>query len=77
LLKEGKTPNVTKKGKAVPKMTDKELMYVEDALSHAKFLQNQCCESASKLMDGDLKSFVNELSTKHQQIFGSFFNLLG
>ncbi len=57
-------------------MTDKELMYVEDALSHAKFLQNQCMESSSKLMDTDLKSFVDELSTKHQQIFGSFYSLL-
>ena len=57
-------------------MTDKELMYVEDALSHAKFLQNQCMESSGKLMDVELKNFVNELSAKHQQIFGSFFGLL-
>lgn len=57
-------------------MTDKELMYVEDALSHAKFLQTQCYDSASKLMDKDLKSFVNQLSDQHQQIFGSFYSLL-
>jgi len=58
-------------------MTDKELMYVDDALSHVKFLQTQCTDSASKLMDGDLKSFVNKLNEKNQQIFGSFYNLLG
>jgi len=57
-------------------MTDKELMYVDDALSHAKFLQTQCYESASKLMDQNLKSFVNDLSTQHQEIFGSFYSLL-
>lgn len=57
-------------------MTDKELMYVEDALSHAQFLKTQCDETASKLMDQSLKSFVSDLSCKHQQIFGSFYNLL-
>ncbi len=58
-------------------MTDKELMYVDDALSHVKFLQNQCTDCASKLMDTELKSFVNKLNEKNQQIFGSFYGLLG
>lgn len=57
-------------------MTDKELMYVEDALSHAQFLKTQCDNTAQKLMDSDLKQFVSDLSCKHGQIFGSFYNLL-
>ncbi|MBQ4648278.1 MAG: hypothetical protein IJN86_05200 [Clostridia bacterium] len=57
-------------------MTDKELMYVEDALSHAQFLKTQCEDTAGKLTDEDLKSFVAGLSSRHQQIFGSFYNLL-
>ncbi len=57
-------------------MTDKELMYVEDALSHAQFLKTQCDDTASKLSDQSLKSFVAGLSSKHQEIFGSFYSLL-
>lgn len=57
-------------------MTDKELMYVDDALAHAQFLKTQCDETVSKLSDQSLKTLVTELSAKHQQIFGSFYNLL-
>lgn len=57
-------------------MTGKELMYVEDALSHAQFLKTQSEETAAKLTDQELKSFAQGLSSKHQQIFGSFYNLL-
>ncbi len=57
-------------------MTDKELMYVDDALSHARFLQTQCSDCASKLTDQSLKSFVKELATKHGEVFGSLYGLL-
>ena len=58
------------------KMTDKELMYLDDALAHAKFLKSQCDECAARLSDPSLKSFVTDLSAKHQAIFGGFYNLL-
>lgn len=57
-------------------MTDKELMYVDDALSHARFLQTQCDECASRLSDQSLKAFVMELGSKHNEIFGSLYGLL-
>lgn len=57
-------------------MTDKELLYVDDALSHARFLQTQCRDCASKLSDQSLKAFVKELETEHGEIFGSFYGLL-
>jgi len=57
-------------------MTDKELMYLDDALAHAQFLRTQCDDCAAKLSDPSLKNFVTNLSTKHQEIFGSFYNLL-
>lgn len=57
-------------------MTEKELLYVDDALSHAQFLKQQCDESASKLSDAELKNFVSSLSSEHQSVFGSFFGLL-
>ncbi len=57
-------------------MTEKELLYVDDALSHAQFLKQQCDESAAKLSDADLKNFVSQLSAEHQTVFGSFYGLL-
>lgn len=57
-------------------MTTKELLYVEDALGHEKYFQSQCKEVANQLQDADLKSYVEQLAQKHQQIFQSFYGLL-
>ena len=38
-------------------MTDKELLYVQDALGHEQHFQTQCCNAAQQLQDGELKSF--------------------
>ena len=57
-------------------MTSKELQYVEDALGHAKTMQDTCANFASQLKDPELKSFVQGLSTQHQNCFNKFFNLL-
>ena len=57
-------------------MTTKELLYVEDALGHEQYFQTQCKETAGKLQDAELKSCVEQLAQKHQQIFQSFYGLL-
>ena len=57
-------------------MTNKELLYIEDALGHAKYFQAQCAESANKIQDSELKNFVSGMVQKHQTIFSSFYNLL-
>ena len=56
-------------------MSPKELSYMDDALGHEKFLKTQCQEAAKNLQDGELKAFVEQISTKHQQIFDSFYHL--
>jgi hypothetical protein len=43
-------------------MSEKELLYLEDALTHEQFLQKQCTECASKLSDPELKNFVSTLA---------------
>ena len=60
----------------VRSMSPKELQYVEDALGHEKFLLNQCRQSASTLSDPELKNCVNQLVTKHQEIFDRFYQLV-
>lgn len=57
-------------------MTTKELLYVEDALGHAQYFQTQCAETAKQIQDPELKSFVQEMSRKHRQIFQNFYGLL-
>ncbi|MCI8619276.1 MAG: hypothetical protein HFG44_04300 [Oscillospiraceae bacterium] len=57
-------------------MTTKELLYVEDALGHAKYFQTKCQETASQIQDAELKSYVTKLAEKHQQIFQNFYGLL-
>lgn len=57
-------------------MTPKELLYVEDALSHSNQLQTICKDFSSQLSDADLKHFVSELSEHHSENFNRFLNLL-
>lgn len=57
-------------------MSPKELQYVDDALSHEQFLKSQCENTAQRLSDANLKSFVNQLATEHQEIFGKLFSKL-
>ncbi len=57
-------------------MTTKELLYVEDALGHAQYFQTKCSEAAGALQDAELKTYVQQMAQKHQQIFQSFYGLL-
>ena len=57
-------------------MTAKELLYVEDALGHEQFLKSQCQAAASQLSDPALKNCVNQLMTKHQELFSRFYQLV-
>ena len=57
-------------------MTEKELLYVEDALGHEQYCQTQCCQTASQLQDSDLRSFAEEIERQHRSIFQSFYDLL-
>ena len=57
-------------------MTEKELLYVEDALGHEQYFQTQCRDTAGRIEDGELKRFAQQLEQKHSEIFRSFMDLL-
>ncbi len=57
-------------------MSPKELSYIEDALSHEKFMMTQCQQAAQNLQDGELKNCVEQLAQKHQQTFTNLYNLV-
>lgn len=57
-------------------MTDKELLYIEDALGHEQYFQQKCKETAQSLSDPDLKTCVEQFADRHTQIFDRFYALL-
>ena len=57
-------------------MSPKELLYVEDALGHEKFLRSQCQQAVNNLTDPDLKNLVQQMTQKHQELFTRFYQLV-
>ena len=57
-------------------MSPKELMYIEDALSHETFLMTQCQQAAQALQNPELKQYVNQLANQHQQLFQKLYHLV-
>ena len=47
-------------------MTQKELLYIEDAINHEKALATICAESASFLEDSTLIDYLRNESKKHE-----------
>ena len=57
-------------------MTQKELLYIEDALGHEKYFQSKCNETATRIQDPELRACIEQLSQKHQEIYRNFYGLL-
>lgn len=57
-------------------MTNKELLYVEDALGHEKFMKDCSKKTAGKIQDVNLANYVAELEKLHGDLYNKFLNLL-
>lgn len=57
-------------------MTSKELLYVEDALGHEKFMKSCSQKTSSKLQDITLANYMSQLEQKHTELYNKFLNLL-
>ena len=57
-------------------MTNKELLYVEDALGHEQFMQKCCKDSSSQIQDQNLSNYLKELEQTHTNLLNKFLNLL-
>lgn len=58
-------------------MTQKELLYYEDAVGHEKSIIKICEESIKKLEDEKLINFMKEEVTRHNCILEKLMNKLG
>lgn len=57
-------------------MTPKELLYIEDALGHTRFLMTQCSLAANQLTDPELKRQAQQLINGNQKLFKQFYDLV-
>lgn len=57
-------------------MTSKELLYIEDALGHEKFMKTCSCKTSKQLHDINLSNYIKQLETTHSELFNKFLNLL-
>lgn len=57
-------------------MTNKELLYIEDALGHECFMKICSKKTSAQLTDASLSQYISELEQKHNEIFNKFLNLL-
>ena len=60
----------------VIKMSPKELMYIQAALSHEAFLKTQCQQAAQALQNPELRNYANQLAQQHQQLFNKLYQLM-
>lgn len=57
-------------------MTEKELLYVEDAINHEIYMISTCKEVEDCLTDENLVKVVKKLGRKHEGILTMFMDLL-
>ena len=72
----GAAPFSAKYNDEVKDMSPKELLYIEDALGHARFLAAQCREAAAQLTDPVLREQALQLANSNQQLFDRFYSLV-
>lgn len=57
-------------------MTEKELLYVEDAINHEIYMIQAIKEAEDCLTDENLVKVVKKLGHKHESILNMFMDLL-
>jgi len=57
-------------------LSPKELLYIEDALAHTKFMKEKCQHAAGQVQCAELKQLLGKISNKHQMIFDDIYGLL-
>lgn len=62
--------------KEVINLTNKELLYIEDALGHECFMKTCSQKTSTQLTDSTLSQYIGELEQKHNEIFNKFLSLL-
>ncbi|MBR5779678.1 MAG: hypothetical protein IKY21_03530 [Clostridia bacterium] len=57
-------------------MSPKELLYVEDALSHTQQIKTVCTDFSNQVGDTELSNFISQIAQKQQKVFDNIYKLL-
>ncbi len=57
-------------------MTQKELLYIEDSLSHIQLCKTKWENVANAVSDPALKRFIIQMNEKNQTLYDTFYKLL-
>ncbi len=57
-------------------MTTKELLYVDDALSHVQLLASQYQDAANRLQDTALRTTAQQMAERHRQMYRRLYGLM-
>lgn len=57
-------------------MSPKELLYVEDALSHTQQIKTVCTDFSNQIGDTELANFISQIAQKQQKVFDNIYKLL-
>ena len=57
-------------------MTQKELLYVEDAIGHEKVIIDVCNDLLTHISDDEISSFINSEIENHEKVKNSLMNML-
>ncbi len=57
-------------------MTNKELLYLEDALGHETFMKTCSMNASKQIKDVKLATYMEELAKKHTDLLNKFLNVL-
>ncbi|HEY8395997.1 MAG TPA: hypothetical protein VIK96_04390 [Bacilli bacterium] len=57
-------------------MSEKELLYVEDALNQLLLFQRKCRNYANMMQDRELKAYCKELETRAEDAYLRIFKIL-
>ena len=58
-------------------MTQKEILYIEDALNHCQFLRKKATEAVNSVSDKNLRSVASDVESDAQDILECLYNLIG
>ncbi|MCK9471156.1 MAG: hypothetical protein M0Q88_05315 [Bacilli bacterium] len=57
-------------------MSDKELLYIEDALSQLQLFKTKCENYSNQLQDRELKAYLKDVETRCQTLFNQIYKVL-
>lgn len=57
-------------------MSDKELLYVEDALNQLSLFKKKCENYSNQMMDRELKVYLKDVAERCQTVFNQIYRVL-